>query len=793
MKQLKYFNAKSDISLISDIAQKTNLDAKIVELLFSRGITTEDQIHKFLNPAKSDFIDPFQLSGMKEAVERINRAIEQKEKILIFGDYDVDGVSATAIMVKTFAKLGHTVDYYLPNRFTDDYGLTIDVIDKINKRFNPSLIITVDCGISCAKEVEYAEALGIEVIVTDHHEIPEIIPHKVVINTKTEKQEYPFRDLCGTGVALKLSQALLGFDQAEEFLPIAAIATIADIVSLREENRAIVATGIKLFDKYLPIGLKQLCKENKINVKNANSTDIAFKIAPKLNSSGRMGEATDSLLLYLETDLGKIKELINKINEYNTKRQKLCSDVYEDCLGKLKNTNISNERCIILSSKTWDLGILGIVAARLVEHYNRPAFLFSEKNGVLKGSARSLNDINVHEMLVSMEDILETYGGHKMAAGLTLKVEHLPIFIQKINDFIFTKVSPKAFDPVYFYDLDMDLNQITDKFYEDMKKLEPFGLNNSKPLLKLTASSVRLTPLKNHPDHYTISIGKKLNLIFFNCLDQYFSLKYSNKKNYIFEIQNKEGGQFKGIVKNYNGGFELKKSFSSHLDAFIFNQLNYLKNKQNANFKVYNPDDIVKFIAECEANPFGTIFVSYKSQSYREFTEKYYSENIEELFVFDNWDDNGYNALSLYPTDLKIFKNYNNIVFLDPILDKSYLAEIQKFSKGEIFIPADAKFNKKLLHSINLSRNAILDFFVKLKDFRNQAFSNILHLYNSFSKSNKISFTNFYVYYLILRDLKIIKVDDKPQFTFEIESTEKTNLNKSEIYNTLKCLIQFSN
>lgn len=791
MKQIKYFNAKSDATLISDMSKKTNLDPKIVELLFSREITTEEQIYKFLNPTKNDFINPFQLSGMKEAVKRINKAINQKEKILIFGDYDVDGVSATAIMIKTFAKMKYTVEYYLPNRFTDDYGLTIEVINKINKKFSPDLIITVDCGICCAKEVEYAESLGIDVIITDHHEIPEVIP-QIVINTKIENQEYPFRDLCGTGVALKLSQALLGFDESEQFLPIAAIATIADIVSLKDENRAIVATGIKLFEKYLPFGIKQLLKENKLNIKNITSTDIAFKIAPKLNSSGRMGEATDSLLLYLENDLLKIKELINKINGYNTRRQKLCNDVYEDCLTKLKDTNISNERCIILSSKKWDMGILGIVAARLVENYNRPAFLFNEKDGILKGSARSLNDINIHEMLTSMGNILETYGGHKMAAGLTLKAEYLPIFIQKINDFIFTKVSQKVFEPIYYYDLDIDLNQITDKFYEDMQKLEPFGLNNSKPLLKLTATDTRLTPLKNYPNHYTISIGKKLNLIFFNCQDQYFSLKYSDKRDYIFEIQSKENGQFKGIVKNYNGGFELGKSFSSHLDAFIFDQLNYLKNKSIPNYKTYKSDDIVKFIAKCETNPFGTIFVSYRSQSYREFTEKYYSKNIEELFVFNNWDDNGYNALSLYPIDLRIFKNYNNIIFLDPILDKSYLAEVQKYSKGEIFILTDATFNKKLLHSVNLSRNAILDFFVKLKAFKDQSFTNILHLYHSFSKNNKISFSNFYVYYLILKDLKIIRIIDESQFAFEIKSTEKTNLNNSEIYNTLNYLIQFS-
>jgi single-stranded-DNA-specific exonuclease len=792
MKQQKFFNAKYDLALIYDMAQRTNLDSKIIELLFSRGITTEEQIFKFLNPSKADFHDPFLLSGMKEAVEKIKASIEKKEKILIFGDYDVDGVSASAIMIKTFEKVGYKVDFYLPNRFTDDYGLTKEVIDKIKKMYSPDLIITVDCGICCAKEIEYANTLGIEVIVTDHHEIPDVLPNKIVVNVKLEDQKYPFKDLCGTGVALKFAQAFLGFEKAEEFLPIAAIATIADIVSLTDENRAIVSLGMKLFEKYLPVGLKHLFKENKLNIKTVNSTDIAFKIAPKINSSGRMGEATDSLLLYLEENPFKIKEIINKINEYNTKRQKICSEVFDDCLNMLKNINISNERCIILSSPNWDIGILGIVCARLVETYNRPAFLFSEKDGILKGSARSLNDINVHEMLTSMNDILVTFGGHKMAAGLTLKSEHLPVFIEKVNSFIFTKVSPKVFTPIYYYDLEIKAEEINDKFYNDMIKLEPFGLNNSKPLLKLIANDTRITPLRNFPMHYTISIGKNLNLIYFNCQDKYFSLKYSKEKEFIFELQSKETAQFKGIVKNFNGGFELDKSFSSSLDAFMFEQLNYLKNKNNIKFKTYNSSDLIEFIADCETNPFGNIFITTQSQTYRDFTQKYYSQNIQELFVFNNSSDTSYNALYLYPTDITIFKNYNKIIFLDSILDKSYLAEIKKYTSGEIYIPEDTKFNQKLLKSINISRNEISNFFVKIKKLNHQKFANILHLYNNFVKDSKLSFSNFYVYFLILSELKILNFINNDQFTLEINSKEKTDLNKSAIYNTLNYLIQFS-
>ena len=786
MKQQKYFNAKENFALISSMSKDLNLSEKVVELLFSRGIDTREKIEKFFSPSFSDFNDPFLLSGMKEATEKILCAVKEKKRILIFGDYDVDGISATAIMLLTLKKLGATAQYYLPNRFIDGYGLTVDVIKKLQEKFNPELIITVDCGISCAKEVEYAKENGIDIIITDHHEIPDVIPSTVVINPKLEKQDYPFRELCGTGVALKVSQALIG-NESNEFLPIASIATIADIVSLREENRAIVALGMKLFEDYLPVGIKMLFKENKISLKKVTSTDIAFKIAPKINSSGRMGEASDSLKLYLETDPVILRQQIAKINDYNIRRQQSCTKVFDDCVRKLKNVNLSSERAIILYDESWDSGILGIVCARLVETYNRPAFLFSLEDGFLKGSARSLPDVNVHEILSSMQDILETFGGHKMAAGLCLKQEYFSEFCNRVTNFIFNKVSEQAFNPITYYDLDIEESQITDKFLEDLDKLEPFGLNNAKPLFRISTSKAKIGALKNFSCHYNISIGR-LYLVYFNCSEKYFSLKYAKQKNIIFEIQNKQGNQIKGIVKNFDGGFELDKSFSSTLDAYIFEQFKYLSNKEKCKVNSYNKDLLIELVAGCEKNPFGTIFVASKSETYRNFVSKYCSENISELFVFNNSSDSGYNALYLYPTNLNIFKNYSNIVFLDPVMDQSYLSEIKKYTSGNIYIPNDKNFNKKLFTTLNLSRASITDFFVKLKTLENQNFSNLSHLYNSLSKTTKISFNNFYVYFLVLQELNIITLEGTESLTLKIDSKTKTQLANSKIYNLISYL-----
>lgn len=791
MKQQKYFNAKDNFALILDTAKRLNLCEKTVELLFSRGMTTESEITHFFNPSKTDFNNPFLLSGMKEAIDEIKKYASQNKKILIFGDYDVDGVSATAIMIKCLERLGVSASYYLPNRFVDGYGLTNAVLDKIKNLHNPDLIITVDCGISCHEEVEYAKTLGIKIIVTDHHEIPSLIPNTIVINPKLENQQYPFKELCGTGVALKIAQALLGFENALEFLPIAAIATIADIVSLTQENRAIVFWGMKHFDEFLPLGIKALFKDNKISLKNATSTDIAFKIAPKLNSSGRMGDAADSLKLFLETNPIKIKQQIEKINAHNARRQKVGNDVYDDCVKRLADVNISRLRSIILYSNKWDSGILGIVCARLVETYNRPAFLFSEEDGLLKGSARSIPDVNVHEILSSMQNILETFGGHKMAAGLCLKKEHFKTFCEKVNSFIISKVSPSAFVPVSYYDLDVEESNLTDKFLSEIKNFEPFGLNNAKPLLRISSENAKITALKNFPCHFNINFGK-LSLIYFNCLEKYFLLKYSKQKNVIFEIQNKQSGVIKGIVKNFDGGFEFDKSFTPSLDAYCLEQLTCLNQTQKCEIKNFDQAKLVEILAECSNNPFGTIFVSTNCETYKNFVKTYCSDNISHVFVFNNSTDSAYNAIYLYPTNLQVFKNYKKIVFLDPVLDASYLSAIKTVSEAEIYVTKDGSFNKKVFSTLNLSRAAFADFYIKLKTFNNRPFSNVAHLFNTFNKSFKISFNNFYLYLLVLTELSIIKQPVNSCLKLEIDENIKTDLSLSKILKTANFIKEIS-
>lgn len=627
----KFYNR--DAEKAEFFAEKFNLSKRTMELVLSRGISSEEEISEFLSPSVSH--DPFLLKGMKEARDRILLARELSDRVLVFGDYDVDGVSATAIMLKSLKKLGINANYYLPNRYVDGYGLTCQTIDKVIERYNPQLIITVDCGISCHDEVEYAKNKGVDVIITDHHEIPEILPDTIVINPKIKDQDFPFNGLCGTGVAFKLSQALLG-RESEDLLPIAAIATIADIVPLIDENRTIVHSGMKMFDK-LPIGVKELIKESKLPLSKLTASDISFKIAPKINASGRMGDASDSLNLYLETDPVKVRKYIERIKAHNTKRQELCSKIYDECERALVKMDMKATRVITLASKKWDQGVLGIVCSRLVEKYHKPVFLFAQVGEFLHGSGRSIDDINIHQLLSSLQDILETYGGHSMAAGLTLSSGKYEEFRQRVNAFVHEKVSDEVFIPIEYYDQEITTEEITPEFLKELELLEPIGCGNPRPRFKITSSNVEIESMKRFPEHANIKIGD-LSLIYFNCTEQLNKMLFSRQKSFIFELQNMAK---KGIVSYFDGGSFIASDAHQKLFPFEIEQLGYSK-ERDAKYTYYSDKDLIGFVASTFPTVFGTAFVAFSGYDYVNFSKNYSSQGIFHFGICDR-DCVGYN------------------------------------------------------------------------------------------------------------------------------------------------------
>lgn len=773
----KFFNQNSALAM--SYAEKFNVLPSTMYLILSRGLVSEKEIEEYLSVGK--LLDPFLIKGMKEFCERIKLAKELGDRILIFGDYDVDGISATAIMLKTLKRLEIDADFYLPNRYEDGYGLSCEVIDKIEKKFCPDLIITVDCGISCHDEVEYCKQKGIDIIITDHHEIPEVLPETLVLNAKIKGQDYPFTELCGTGMAYKISEALLGQKKAEEFLPIAAIATIADIVSLTGENRNIVKRGFLNFDK-LPIGLKQLFKENKVSLTNPLSSDIAFKIAPKINSAGRMGKAEDSLKLYMSEDMVEIRTYLQKINRHNTRRQELSAIIMEDAEKAIKKMDLSKTRVITLASKKWDQGILGIACARLVEEYNRPVFLFSQVGGVLHGSGRSIDDINIHKLLSSMSDILETFGGHTMAAGLTLKRENYEEFSRRVNAFVFENINDEVFIPIKYYDLDLKLEEIDERFLNELKLLEPYGCDNPKPKFRINTEKLEIKPMKYCPQHCNIQIGD-LELVYFNFMKNFNALYFSRYKSFIFEFQ---GQGKKGTVANFDAGSFIIENANSYTYPVQLEQL-YYDQVESLDFSYYPPSELLNFVVGTEKSIYGTAFVTFDAYEYVAFSRNYSKDNIFHMGIYDE-NLIGYNSLLLAPRGREWAKNFEKIIFFSPVLDSAYLSEIKKVSNAEIYLPTMTKEDKNRFKNLNLSRENFGKVFRALTARGGQKFYSPVDFYDAKLKG-KVTFDTFYVAYLTFIELGLIKKDEEGFFCHSEVKNIKRPLQDSKFYNKLQLII----
>jgi len=774
----KFFNYSAD--KVQYFAEKFALSPRICDLILSRGINTEQDFEEFLNPKIMH--NPFKLKGMQQLVDRVKLAKELKDKVLIFGDYDVDGVSATAIMLKALNQFGIKADYYLPNRYIDGYGLTNAVIDKICDTFSPNLIITVDCGISCVNEIEYAKTKGVEVVVTDHHEIPEVLPDTICVNAKIEDQEYPFRELCGTGVAYKFAEALLGAKEAEQYLPIAGIATIVDIVPLINENRTIVSRGLKLCEKFLPIGLKMMFKEFGINLNNPNSTNISFKIGPKLNASGRMGDASDSLKLYLETNPVVIKKYIEKIKNHNTKRQDICNKIYEDCEKALKKVDMKNQRVITLASKAWDKGVLGIVCSRLVEKYHKPVFLFVQEGELLCGSGRSINDINIHELLSSLKDILVTFGGHSMAAGLTLKLENYKIFSQKINSFALNQINDKVFMPIEYYDQEITEEEINQNFVKELSLLEPYGCDNPRPKFKITANEVEILPLKRTPQHAKINIGK-LSLMYFNFVDNLIKINFSRQKSFIFEF---EPYSTSGTIVEFDGGSFIIEDAYKKLNAIELNQLAIL-GKGEARYTLYPKSELLEYVSSTSHSVFGTCFVTYSCFEYVEFCKQY---NTDDIYHFGIYEDSaiGYNTILLSPKGLSWAKNFSKIVFLSPVIDEKFISALNTVTDAEIYVPIENSSDSRKFAGLDNSRETFGRVYKEITKFSGKSIYNVFDLYDKTNLQMQISFFTFYCAMVVFNELGLISIIDDKDTVIKVNKNVKADLTSSRIFGRINLL-----
>ena len=456
------------------------LPERLLELLIDRGLNTPKLINEYLHPDKHLLHDPMRMQGMDRAVSVIRDTIAKGEEIIVFGDYDVDGVTATAILLTYLRKQGAKVGFYIPDRHGEGYGLNMAAIDKIAG--HAKLMITVDCGITCPDEVAYARKLGMRVIVTDHHQLGPKLPEcEAILNPLMG--EYPFRRLCGAGVAFKLVQALGGDEAIEPLWELAAMATIADIVPLMDENRVIVANGLKSMACTQRPGLIALMESSGVEPKNVTASDVAFRMAPRINAGGRLALASRGVELLTTRRIDTAKEIAEELDQDNTKRRDLEMDIFmqADALV-LKEIDFQRDRAIVVCGENWNPGVIGLAASRLVEKYKWPAILLSQDGDVCVGSARSITGVNIHDAMATCRDLFVRFGGHAQAAGLTIEKKNVAEFKLRLTEAIRAQSAPEAFIPTEEYDLELELYEMTEELIEAFSAMQPTGFGNPAPV-----------------------------------------------------------------------------------------------------------------------------------------------------------------------------------------------------------------------------------------------------------------------------------------------------------------------
>ncbi len=473
-----------DEEKVQNIKEKYNLTDLVANILVGRDITEDKQIKVFLDPTRKDFYDPFLLPDMEIAVERIIKAINAKEKIIIYGDYDVDGITSICVLKKFLEDRGIQISQTIPNRLNEGYGLNKEAIDRISKE-KYTLMITVDCGISGIEEIKYANSLGIETIVTDHHEPLDVLPDAIaVIDPKIKNSKYPFNQLAGVGVVFKLIQAIskkLNLDEKEylKYLDLVCIGTISDIVPLVDENRVIAKLGLKLVKVTKNIGLKTLL--NSLGYQNINSMSISFGVAPRINACGRMGQSEVALKLFLTNDLIEAKNLTDQLNEYNRIRQEIEKNIYNDAITKIEKEGIESKSCIVLSGENWHHGVIGIVASKITDMYFKPSILICMENEEGKGSGRSIPGFDLHNALCKTSEYLQKYGGHEMAVGLSMHKKDFKDFKEKFEQYAESS-NINEITPIINIDKQIVDKELTINNIKDLEKLEPYGEANKCPL-----------------------------------------------------------------------------------------------------------------------------------------------------------------------------------------------------------------------------------------------------------------------------------------------------------------------
>ncbi|WP_159518749.1 single-stranded-DNA-specific exonuclease RecJ [Sunxiuqinia indica] len=486
----KIWNIKTqgDANVIKHLSAALNVNMVIGNLLAQRGISTYAEAKSFFRPRLSDLHDPFLMKDMDKAVERLERAIENEEKVLIYGDYDVDGTTSVALMYQFLRSRIKNLDYYIPDRYSEGYGISPRSIDFAEEE-KISLIIVLDCGIKAVEKIKNAKDRGIDFIICDHHNPDDVIPEAVaVLDAKRPDCNYPFKELSGCGVGFKLLQAYtqkndVPIVELYDLLDLVVVSIASDIVPVVGENRVLAYYGLRKLNSNPSLGLKTIIQMSGLVGQDISVSDIVFKIGPRLNASGRIEHGKKSVAIMVVTEEEEAIELGNEINSYNEIRKTLDRDITQEALDMITHDPNQNERkATVLYNRDWHKGVVGIVASRLTEHYYRPTVILTESNGMATGSARSVKNFDLYEAIGSCSDLLESYGGHMYAAGLTMKIDNIPAFTRRFEEIVANSITKQQQTETMDVDAKIQLSEITPKFYRILKQFAPFGPHNMDPV-----------------------------------------------------------------------------------------------------------------------------------------------------------------------------------------------------------------------------------------------------------------------------------------------------------------------
>lgn len=539
---------KETIPEIEKLSAEFKLPRLVAELLYQKGIKTSAAAQEFFKPSMDNLYDPFLFPDMEKAVQRILQAINSKEKITIYGDYDVDGTTATALLYLGLKRLGANIDFYIPHRMIDGYGLSLGSLDTLREN-GSSLIISVDCGVNAIEEINAINSMGMEIIITDHHNPKDELPSAfAIINPKLPETKYPYEHLAGVGVAYKLLMAIynkLGIDSAEnklKYMDLVAVGTIADIVPLTSENRIFAAIGLQHLIEKKNLGLNALVQISGLNQKTLNTSDIVFGIAPRINAAGRMGSASVSVELLISTDETKSMELAEIIEHQNSLRQQEDQKTFQEACDIIekKYKDLQQTSCMVVSSDNWHPGVIGIVASKLVEKYYRPVIMISFKDGFGSGSGRSVADFDLFEALKQTEHNLHSFGGHKYAVGLTIYQEYLDRFENELTRYVSENLRLEQIQPPLQIDAEIELYNINNILLDALEHFAPFGAGNMRPVFLTKNVTIAGYPYNvghNHLKLKVIKDGIYFDLIGYNLGDYLPLLKKNSKLDIAYTLE----------------------------------------------------------------------------------------------------------------------------------------------------------------------------------------------------------------------------------------------------------------